>query len=320
MTTRVRSFFFGVVATTSAIVACSGGGGTSGGGGATTSSFATEYCDILGGTCCPKQGKTYNGGTCRALLALGGASEDVAFDAARADACLAALRSAQSAPTFCEDLGGKAVDDTCDGVYTRTGSGTKQPGAVCESDAECAPDPSGDVECVFSSSSDGGTSRTCVVYVRAKENDTCLGDKATSPFDGTSTSTTASGDGPRREVCWEADGLYCSYGRGGEPRVCKKRSAIGEACEGYGQNSCVAGALCGSGATCVAFGEVGEDCAATGACVRGAFCDPNTQKCGVTIPPGGACTRNVECGTFGSCTNGKCEGGSLGVGLFFCSQ
>lgn len=313
-----------IFATTTLVIACSGGGGSGeggGGGGASTAgSFATQYCDSTGAVCCPKQGKTYSGETCRALFSLAGVQEGVTFDAAAADQCIAAVRAAQSQPTFCDDLGGDAVNKICDGVYKQTG-GQKQPGEACQKNADCVEDPGGDTDCAYIYKS-GESKRLCQVKLRAKEGDECVGDRAAS---SQGVSISGSSEAPRLGICWEADGLYCtgsSSSSNTAKRTCAKKIPVDGTCDPSARSACVAGTRCDFATKkCILLAAVGAPCGSSNPCVEDAHCDTAAQTCAANVPPGGACTTNNECGSGGSCTNGKCRASSnLGVSLFMCSQ
>lgn len=315
----MRSLGF-ILLTTALVIACSGGGGSSEGG-SSSNTFATQYCDLTGGVCCPKQGKTYSGETCRALFSLAGVQEGVTYDAVAAEQCLAGVRAAQSQPAFCEDLGGDAVNSVCDRVYKQTG-GLKQPGDTCAKNADCAPDPAGDTDCAYIFAS-GESKRICQLELRAKEGDECVGDKTTSRK-GSFTSS-GNSDAARIGICWESDGLYCAGSSGSASttkRTCAKKVPVDGPCKSNEGAACVAGTTCDFTANkCLLLAAVGAKCGGTIRCVDDAHCDAASKTCAANIAAGGACTTNVQCGSAGSCTNGKCQGGgNLGVSLFFCSQ
>lgn len=295
------------------IVACGGGGSSGGGGGAATdaTSFAEQYCDLLAGTCCPKHGKAYNKTQCVGLVALS-SSQGGQYDATAGSACIGALRTALQTATTCDDYGSSntAVQTACKDVYKTTSAGTKSPGDQCTADSDCAPQPQGDVSCT-THSTNGAETKACQVKVRAKEGDTCSGNKV-----GALTEYSGDTGQPTLAICWADDGLYCS----GSTHKCTKRGNPGDACSD--SDACVATARCDfTTETCVALTPIGGDCSGfpEGGCVTDAYCDAATKKCVATLAAGAACTQDTQCGQNASCTNQKCESADLAT-AFICGN
>jgi hypothetical protein len=318
---RALSFFFVALV----VAACGGGssGGSSGAIATDSSSFTKQYCDLIGGNCCPKIGKTYNATSCQALFALAG--NGGTYDPGAGSSCLSALQTASASANFCDSPGSDANTKTaCNGVY-KTAAGTgKQPGAECANSSECASSPDGDVTCATTFNSNNSETKTCRVSVRAKEGDPCNGTKK-----GNVTSYSGTEDPARIGICWDDDQLYCQQiaGTNGAQQTykCAKYAAIGAVCSGSGPTAeCVSGAYCDSlkTKTCVADAPVGADCGGTtfATCIDAAYCDQTSKKCVAALAVGAACTTSTECGTNNSCVNNKCQAGGLTTLLFYCAN
>lgn len=301
------SFGLGVL-----VVACSSGGG---GGATDASSFADQYCDLVGGTCCPKSGKTYNQAQCVAFFSLASA-EGGQYNAVAGTTCLNALQTATQEPSFCTDLGDSddALQTACQNVYTSTNSGTKQPGEACTKDSDCAPSAQGKVTCeTHFTSGSGGDAQTeaCQVTIRAKAGGACNGDQI-----GNATTFSGTDDGPTSSICWAADNLYCDD----VAKKCATRVAVGAACTG-GSTQCVDGARCDfTTQKCVALAALGAACTEEDSCVATAYCDTTgTKTCTAILAPGTACTSSAQCGSGSSCTNQKCTTQSIST-AFICAN
>jgi len=304
------------------LVACSGGGGgspnnnTSGGGGpsgsgsgSAASAFVNQYCDLFA-SCCTKAQKTYDQAKCAAFV--GAFTSNATFDAAKGESCLAAARTKQSEATFCETGAG---EDACDGVFEQTGSGSKQPGALCEDSDECAPSPEGSTRCV-SSFSNNATTRTCQIQARGKEGeDLCVGykDGTTTVTSGSSSSGPDGGAPPTRVVvCWTADGLFCDR----NTKKCTRSQPVGGDCQTSSEFSCDKTAFCDPATRkCAARATVGQPCAQLNdkQCAEKLFCDDANKTCVASTKTGEPCEKNEQCENR-QCTNGKCAssfGGSF---------
>lgn len=306
------------------LVACSGGGGGSpnnnstsssgnpsgSGTGTAASSFVAQYCDLFG-QCCTKAQKTYDQGKCAAFLSA--FTSDATFDAAKGETCLAAVRSKQNDPSFCDNGSG---DGACEGVFEQTGSGSKQPGELCDDSDDCAPSSEGPTRCV-SSFANQATTRTCQIQARGKEGeDGCVGykDGNTTVTSGSSSSSSDAGAGPptRVVVCWTADGLFCDR----TTKKCTRSAPVGGDCQTNAEFSCEKSAFCDpSSRKCVARLNAGQTCSQLNAkqCADKHFCDDATKTCTPSTPTGSPCEKNEQCENR-QCTNGKCAasfGGSF---------
>src|SRR5690606_860094 len=125
-------------------------------------------CDVYA-PCCARENKTYNQGTCVALLTA--VANGRSYDSARANECLTAARADAQAPTFCDDGISDATDAICEKALVGSG-GSKQPGEPCDSSTDCATQPEGEVSCV-TRIDDQTTTRTCRHEVEVNENDAC---------------------------------------------------------------------------------------------------------------------------------------------------
>src|SRR5262249_12658148 len=113
--------------------------------------FAQSYCGFVD-PCCTATGAT---STCAGRVA--GAAYDYDFDATAGAACLTAIESRQAGGDLCGALAtvsgswnnDSAVLPECAGVFTPRATGSAAAGAVCSSDADCAPGPTGRSMCLF---------------------------------------------------------------------------------------------------------------------------------------------------------------------------
>ena len=303
----MRGVFSGSLVSCAILAACSGGGGSTGSGTTSSSgvdSFAAQYCDLFA-PCCARASKGYDQTRCTAVLsALAGSRP---YDPARGQQCIDAARAESGSATFCDEGLSDATDAICEKVLAAS-NGSKEPGATCESDEDCAASPDGDVNCTTFFESNA-TKRICQVDLRGKENDDC-----TATRDGNTTfGTTTGGALPRRTVCFTSDGLYCS----GTTKKCARVQGVGGPCE-FSSSACDKTSYCDTTSrTCAAKKPAGADCTSSpsGQCADGHYCDDTTKKCTLEVPVGGACTKNTQCAN-GSCTNGKCSGSSLSTALF----
>ena len=266
-------------------------------GGSTTSSFALDYCELTAKPCCATFEDRYDVAECASGIRRDVIDDGLVYDPVAGEECLAALRSAQTEPSFCYDLGGDLAQSICARVHRPAAPPTKQAGDECKRTSECATEPNAAARCGIRS-----VKRVCLLDVPAKEGEACAGDKLAA--DG-ATDVSA----PRATVCRESDGLYCSGEA--DKRVCKKRSLDGGPCSS--ENGCVTNARCNlETSTCVRQSRVGEPCRD---CIRGTYCDA-TKVCAPAIADGLRCTRDGECGVSGHC-EGVCRG-PLDAAFFRC--
>lgn len=299
----VTGFALSLVATG---VACSSDGSAS-----DSQNFIAALCQEYM-PCCSKAGRPSDGSQCRAFL---GAFAGGSYDAAAGDKCLAEVRAASKQPTFCDD---GFSTPSCDEVFGPSNTGTKKPGETCEQDDECAPSTEGKVRCASLYLSSGATIRKCQVTLVGKAGDSpCVGN-----VKGSTTWWVSSYDAtdvpPRGYTCNEKDGIRCDS----KSLTCTPIPKIGEACEPYSSDACVAGAYCDrTTKLCTARKAVGDACETFSSeqCVEDAYCDSTTNKCTAALEDGAACTKSEQCKSS-SCVNSKCAksiSGDLGL-AFLC--
>jgi hypothetical protein len=284
---------------------------SSSGGAGTSSGFVNEYCGLVA-PCCAKAGRPADGATCRSFY--GALTSSATYDAAKGDACLAALRAASSRADYCDH--GAPDADACDDVYRLGGgSGTKKPGEACSEDGDCATSPLGKVDCATSYGTGGAKTSVCQLQLPGKEGDTPCG--GTIDGNTTSFSSSSSGAAPPSQVfmCNVKDGIYCKYSystTGAAPPTCTRIQDIGGACDSSSSSSyaCVKTAYCDfTTKTCKAKLAIGEPCSGSSTCAPGGYCDTtvgSTSTCKAQLPEGSACTSSSQCVT-NNCNNKKCE-------------
>lgn len=288
--------FFAALTTTSVLIACGGGssgnngGGTTGGGTATSSAFVGEYCGLIAPICCAKVGRPTDGTSCQAFWnASVGRST---YDPAKGAQCITELRAVKDDPRFCDDM--NTLAPACE-LMTDNATGSIQPGEVCTAESDCAPNPEGDVQCVYGKKGTENV-RTCQVQKRGSEGSTpCI------ETDDDSGSKTRPGETPPSGfICHKAAGLYCDEVSG----ACAKAKPAGATCATAFE--CAREHSCNSQKQCAPFAAVGADCTAGIQCVSTARCDTTTKKCIETLKDGSDCSSNESCASK-SCVNGKCE-------------
>ncbi|AUX27662.1 uncharacterized protein SOCEGT47_082600 [Sorangium cellulosum] len=253
--------------------------------------FADEvveaFCDGLG-SCCTALSRTFDRASCeanaRTLIAKRApVSDDVRFDPAAAEQCLANIRAAL--PT-CSGI----EDEPCGRIYV----GTLAPGEACDRYDECAPIPGGRTYCLD----------VCKAARRAAEGESCVrtcrsenecGVLTGEPIPDIMSLTT-------RGECFAEDGLACVGG------VCVRAPGQGAAClDGW---LCDRGLDCDND-TCVPLPAVGEPC--TSRCASGAYCGSDSALNSVCVPYlalGEPCSHDQvcssrSCGTH-ACTQDSC--------------
>lgn len=152
--------------------------------------------------------------------------------------------------------------------------GTRGIQESCYQGADCDRS-SGEVTCLILNGSDPNALGVCTPAPHAKLGEACVSTCTT----GEKCASTTYGIGETYALCFEDDGLYCSYA---DPDpVCAALVPLGGACPGTGQE-CGSGAYCET--TCQALSKLGEpcgracrtelNCAEDGKCVDPTWADP----------------------------------------------
>jgi hypothetical protein len=271
-------------------------GGSSGGGGAASAdAFITEFCKLFE-PCCAAASKP-NTEPCRNVWA--DEREHGHYNPSKGEQCLNEFRAQAKEARFC-DGDGVPTPQSCNEVFTP--NGTKKPGEPCEDEWECAASAEGVVGCV---------SNRCMVVVKGKEGDDCIGtmDQAGRLFGSNN------GDWPRPEratACYGPDGVYCDA----RTNQCTKSQDVGASCVESPPYACVPTAYCDATTEqCAAKKDAGQECEYHFECAEKHYCDTETKKCTPQIPIGQPCTKTEQC-KFG-CDKGKCAGG---FALLLCGE
>jgi hypothetical protein len=258
------------------------------------------FCGALQ-NCCEQAGVTFSPLACQLFTPQLTGSSGSTFHPDAAASCLQLLQNAMS----CDS---SDMPTPCTQAYT----GSKALGAMCSSNAECAPQTDGEVECdVFD--------QVCKVVKRGELGDSCnasceeladLGGYGCGIYENAALS-------PNEKVqCYRNDGLSC-----GAELTCQALVPSGESC--VSDQDCVDGDYCdrsGTDPVCAPLLPVGDPCSAFGGqCVSTAYCDA-TGMCAASKPDGEACSGiSNEC--QGQCSNGACAPqGDLSAGFLalFC--
>lgn len=255
-------------------------------------SFIEQVCEAQE-TCCAPAGLPSARTQCRtqyeSLFA------NATYDASRGSQCVLDVRAHASSGALCAS-GTDFYPSSCADVFRSNGS--KKPGELCDTQAECAPSSEGRVVCSESLSTD--MARVCQVQVIGKLGDgVCIGD-----VDGgvSMMSGGAGRDGLARVVlCNVRDGLRCDDATS----RCVPIGKVGERCSGT-FHACTKDAWC-SGGTCVARNDIGTSCSdpANDDCVAGAYCARDSFMCVRALTEGQACDTSNQCAS-GNCHIGKC--------------
>jgi len=128
--------------------------------------------------------------------------------------------------------------------------GTRAIGQSCYQGADCERS-SGEVTCLILNGSDPDALGVCTPAPHAKLGEACVSTCAT----GDKCASTTYGVGKTYALCFEDDGLYCSYAA--PDPVCTAIVPLGGGCSGTGQE-CGSGAYCET--TCQALSKLGEPC------------------------------------------------------------
>jgi hypothetical protein len=223
------------------------------------------------------------------------------YDAARATACIDAVRAAATNSNFCY----VAQASTCAAVFKV--NKTLEPGATCTESRQCSNGDDGDGLCILDK---------CRRVSAGKEGDPCVGtwhDGAVDPLAGL--------DIDKGGLC--SGDLYCND----SSRKCEKRGAIGTACSGAdiscvddgwcpratsectrrtaAKDSCEDSFECAAGLRCANNGEGAASCTALAvagdSCEQGDECDPTK---GLTCDSGTSkCVKNTS--VYADACNGK---------------
>ncbi|MEZ4370796.1 MAG: hypothetical protein R3B07_08220 [Polyangiaceae bacterium] len=286
-------------------VACSSGGS----GGVSGEEFAARYCALFQ-PCCAEVGIVTDQTACKTLFGYSASN-----NAAAAEDCLKQYEEAAKSPDWCQTFSTLPRPASCEQAYPQGNggggggnTGTKPPGAECNTSAECAVPKGGDANCSY----DFDLSQDfCTQYHFAAEGEECFGTKAENY---TETSNVMSGvyEVP---ICNTGDGLYCDY----TTSKCAKQSGLGGDCSS--SLGCNADDLYCS-TTCKTKVPPGQSCAdSSSACDDAGYCDSfGTDTCIARRPNGEACDSNEQCESL-YCDYDVCDTnpglGGLSL-LFFC--
>ncbi len=276
-------------------------------------SFVNEYCSMVS-TCCESWGAKNDGGaTCKMFIAY--MSMGATYDAARGDACLEYMRSAQSEGKLCTVATSASTADPnpCQEVIeTAPSTGTTQPGGTCDFSDDCAAPAGKTASCAsyYSSDGDAGSGsfvRYCQVVTPGKEGDGPCSMTVTE--NGSTWSSSMGGDKVLETIsCAKADGLYCDQ----TSQKCTAVSADGADCKI--SEACTTASFCSSSGKCTPDIAIGSACEEFYSdCVEGAYCDEASGECAKLKAQGEACVSMTECVTM-DCTDSKC-GPGFGSGL-----
>lgn len=247
--------------------------------GAGAAAFISSMCDLYAPCCEAFGASAASSSSCRGWLGKSFA-EGRDFDAARAEACLVALRAEPSILGLCSGIG-VAMPAPCSGVFRAKAPGVP-PTGVCRSDGDCAPDARGRTQCT-----NGSGSGVCIVIRDGAAGDGC-GPRGTAG--GVST------------VCAAQAGLVC------EPKSdrCVRPIEEGKSCV-PGQAPCASPTVC-TGGTCTAPPRAGEPCV-------GSVCGPGLSCCNDAATCSAFSTEARKCRSRGavgaSCVDSReCEDGN----------
>jgi hypothetical protein len=251
--------------------------------------FADTFCGEVA-KCCVQYHMTANGQLCQFMFTGG------SYNAAAGDACLAEIKAASAAGTFCSS---DTSSSACNGVTGST-SGNKQPGDACDVDSDCAKSSQGKVVCA--SAYDGNVwIHKCQVQIPGQAgSNPCLGTQDGAMF--SSIGTTNAGDVPASGyVCNTADGLECTSG------TCVALAGVGQTCS-YASD-CVRTAYCDATSHCTGRVAAGAACTGVDAdeCALGYYCpDASPRQCTAKVATGGTCAADAMCSS-GTCSGSICQ-------------
>ncbi|MEZ4222278.1 MAG: hypothetical protein R3B13_15180 [Polyangiaceae bacterium] len=243
--------------------------------GISSSEFASRYCALFK-PCCAAAGFPDTGQqSCKFFF---GAAP--IRDKGAAEQCLREYEAQATQPGFC-DLTSGTRPESCERAFPdsgQSGGGSKKPGEACTWGAndDCA----GDATCDTVGGADTGK---CAAFVIVGDGAACIGVRSGN---GSSWSGDAVND--QIALCDGDADFYCS-----NSNVCKKKSAVGQPCDGY--EGCFDDGYCSSG-QCVAKLATGSPCPNfSDRCNDAAYCSDTTQQCEPRAADGQSCSTGDEC-------------------------
>jgi hypothetical protein len=266
--------------------------------------FVDSYCAEVA-KCCGQAGLPANGQTCHQWMTL--AATGGSYNSSAGNACLAEMNAQVAAGTFCSDLNSSSSTSTCDSVFG-SATGNKKPGETCSFDSDCATSSEGKVVCASLYVNSAFIDK-CQVQIPGKAGDTpCVGTQEGDTF----LSYQASGATdvvPRGYACDVANAVTCQDG------TCVALLPLGASCMistdcvrtaycSYPQDVCTTKINAGGACTGIAGSE----------CVDSAYCDTSALQCKPTLADGAQCGSSAQCQSD-YCSNGTCQGNSLGLQL-----
>ncbi len=268
-------------------------------------SYAERYCD-LANFCCDQVAIISSRKSCIRILVE--SIDATLLDANAGDACLAALKAAQTNVDYCRD---DFAIPACEHVFRH---GTSRPGEPCTSSDQCSGDNS---YCTLTKGTDLTAPRACMTIAAGKAGDgPCVTDD---------TGTAGVYDTPDPFVslaysCTVAEGLYCANGTTPRTNRCTAFARVGEACESVASPLCAHGLACHD-RFCRPLAVAGEACSPSpcalcppvytgtdGTCAEGLYCAYDGSKAFLcfALPIGGEPCPKGFCANGLSCQGGTC--------------
>jgi hypothetical protein len=263
--------------------------------GSSSSDFARRYCALFK-PCCQDAGfPASDQQACRFLFASAKVKDPSAVDQ-----CLSDYEQLAQDPQFCTLS--LPNPESCERAFEQNpqSTGTKKPGEPCE---RLSDDCAGDATCDTELGADQGV---CVEFVIVGDGQSCIGVRNEG-------GSIWSGDAINNQItlCDGDADFYCS-----SSGACKKRAAVGQACEG--SSSCLDDGYCASG-VCAPKLATGSPCPNfSDECNEAAYCSDTTQTCEPRADDGASCSWSDEC-LSDYCDDGTCKvnPGLSGLGLAF---
>ncbi len=287
-------------AAAAAIAGCGGGGAGDGDGfpsvdGSTLTpddkAFITDFCAAVV-PCCMTNGVTHDATVCKQSMAKVSMSRDPEVRAA----CLDQIRELSTMRSCMPDFGD--LRGPCARLFDEP-SGTRAPGELCATAAECMGSPGTITQCF----------QTCITYSLGVAGDyPCLGNVYSVglindiPWKAGSNTPESHGF-----LCEQRAGLYCDW----NDNFCKPLQPGGGACGG-GNNLACESHYCGgpTGGVCEPLPGLGEPC--TLDCAGDTYC--NEGVCVPKLAAGAACVGANDCS--GDCKGSDfCSGTCLTTGV-----